>query len=64
MFCYARFRYVGLSCDKMSWAKISYGMVCLVKLRQVKRYMSGCVALCCVQFRYAGLGWVKLGILS
>lgn len=22
-----------------------------------------CVAVCRVQFRYAGLGWVKLGIL-
>jgi hypothetical protein len=23
-----------------------------------------CVAVCRVQFRYAGVGWVKLGILS
>ena len=30
----------------------------------VKRYMIGYVAVCSVLLRYAGLGWVKLGVSS
>lgn len=59
-----------LRCVLVRRAKLGYVrhfVLRFVKSRSAMVSLVGlgiCVAVCRVQFRYAGVGWVKLGILS